>query len=104
MTTITFRVTSEFAAGYSAFAIGHDIHTQADTLLELDAAAHLAAHLHFERPVRVILHPIPPEFIEEQMTICSVCSPVRLPGEHPYPTSGAFEDFDRELTYDGSFW
>lgn len=104
MTTITFRVDNPDGGAFTASAIGHSIHTQADTLWELDEAAHLAARLHFDRPVRVILHPFPPEFLAEQMTLSAVCSPVRLPGEHPYPSVGAFEDFDRRLTHDGIFW
>ena len=102
MTTITFRVDNPDGGAFTASAIGHSIHTQADTLWELEENAREAAHLHFGHPVMVWLHPISPEFMVWRMTLSSVCGSNRLPGEHP--TWGAFEDFDRQLTYDGSFW
>jgi predicted RNase H-like HicB family nuclease len=104
VTTITFRVTPDPEGGFTASAIGHAIFTQADTLWELEENAHQAARLHIGRPVRVLLHPVSPEFVAEQMSLSDLCGSVVLPGEHPNPYAGAFEDFDRELAYDGSFW
>lgn len=65
-TEIIFAVEESPEGGYQARALGHSIHTQAETLDELRAAVRDAVQCHFdenERPRLIRLHLVKEEVI-----------------------------------------
>ena len=65
-TEIIFSVQESPEGGYEARALGHSIHTQADTLEELKAMLQDAVRCHFtpeERPRVIRLHLVKDEVI-----------------------------------------
>ena len=63
---IVFSVSESPEGGYEAKALGHSIHTQAETLDELRAAVQDAVRCHFdeaERPSLIRLHMVRDEVI-----------------------------------------
>ncbi len=103
MTTVTFRVTPGPDGGYVASAIGHSIVTQAETQLELEDAAYEAAYLHLGRPALVRFNPQLDHELINHLTIFSVCSQTKIPGEHPDPDQSSFCNFTRELKFTGCY-
>jgi predicted RNase H-like HicB family nuclease len=65
-TEIVFTVTESPEGGFEASAVGHSIHTQAESLDELRAALQDAVRCHFEevdRPSSIRLHVVRDEVI-----------------------------------------
>jgi len=65
-TEIVFTVTESPEGGFQASAVGHSIHTQAESLDELRAALQDAVRCHFEevdRPSSIRLHVVRDEVI-----------------------------------------